>query len=96
VTSPVFAKNGGNYLTGRAATVYQSAFAIVPDDTHQQANPFSAIYVGGAGDVKVVLRNDDGTNPITFKAVPVGTIIPVAGQGVFSTGTSATNLVGLA
>lgn len=80
------------------ATVYQSAKAIVPAD-NTQIGPFDALYVGGAGDVIVCMRNGDGAGgvtPVTFKAVPVGTILPISIQGVNATGTTATNLVGLA
>lgn len=78
--------------------VYQSAKAISPAD-NTAIGPFSGLYVGGAGDIVVCMRNGDGAGgvtTVTFKAVPVGTILPIAIQGVNSTNTTATNLVGLA
>ena len=54
------------------------------------SNAYSAIYVGGTGDVIVV--TEAGTT-VTFKAVPVGTIIPIRTQKVLATST-ATLMVG--
>lgn len=67
-----------------------SAVAITTSDT--VANKFSAIYVGGAGNVKMTTREGNVT---TFNAVPVGTRIEVATNLVWATGTTATNLVGI-
>ncbi|HWK44914.1 MAG TPA: hypothetical protein VNT30_09345 [Stellaceae bacterium] len=81
-----------NQLAGKAATVYQTAVALTPTD-NTQIGPFSAFYVGVTGDVTVVPR--DSVTPVLFKAVPAGTLIPMAVQGVNATGTSATNILGL-
>ena len=48
------------------------------------------VYVGGAGDVKITTLA--GTD-ITFYGMPAGAVIPVRAKKVFSTGTTATNLV---
>lgn len=53
---------------------------------------YRALYVSGAGDVKVVTI---GGSTVVFAAVPAGTILPVACVRVFSTGTTATGLVGM-
>jgi hypothetical protein len=65
------------------------AVAITKSDTEN--NSYSAIYVGGTGNVAVV--TEAGTT-VTFNAVPVGVIIPVRTQKVLNA-TTATNLVGL-
>jgi len=57
------------------------------------------LYVGGAGDVVVILIEDfDSANPTsnttTFSAVPVGTILPVAATKVMDA-TTATAIVAL-
>lgn len=67
-----------------------TAQAITKSDT--DPNVFCQLYVGGAGDVKVVTENGD---TVTFSAVPVGTILPIRVKQVLSTGTTATNIVGL-
>lgn len=71
-------------------TTYGGAVAITPSDT--AGNSFSAIYVGGAGNVAVIT---EGGNTVTFTAPPVGSIIPIRTQKVLSTGTTATLLIGL-
>lgn len=68
------------------------AFAVTPHDVNVQQT-FRAIYVGTGGDIVLVMA--DGTS-VTFKNVPTGMILPVTGNLIKSTGTTATNLVGLA
>lgn len=60
--------------------------------TSSKSYCYRALYVSGAGDVKVVTV---GGSTITFSAVPAGTVLPVAVIRVFSTGTTATGLVGM-
>lgn len=67
--------------------------AVTPHDTTQLAVVSSAIYVGGLGDVTVLTI---GGQTITFKAVPVGTILPIRAVRVNSTATTATLMVALA
>jgi hypothetical protein len=54
--------------------------------------PSAALFVGTGGDVKVTAV-DGGTS--TFKNVASGTVLPVAATVVFSTGTTASNIVAL-
>lgn len=76
--------------TGPFST-YSTGKAITPSDTTTQT--YRAVYVGGTGNLTVV---DEGGDTVTFNAVPVGTIIPIACQLVKATGTTATLLVGMA
>ena len=71
----------------------QSALAVTPNDT--TAVLFRSLYIGGAGDVSVVLIGDGTGAPVTFSAVPVGTILPIAVKRVRSTGTTATLIIGM-
>lgn len=70
-------------------TSYHKATAITKHDTNP--NVYSAIYVGGAGNVTVTTKNGD---LVTFTAPPVGTIIPVSTSLVMAA-TTATLLIGL-
>lgn len=75
---------------------YTYAAAITKSDTVPPvpANTFAvqAIYVGGAGDVVVTPPNS--ATAVTFKAPPVGTIIPIQAKFV-NAATTATLLIGL-
>jgi hypothetical protein len=55
---------------------------------------FDALYVGGtvAADVTITTRNGDS---LLFADVEPGRVLPVSGRKVNSTGTTATDLVGL-
>ncbi len=82
-------------IQDQAPQVATGAVAITPSDS--AAVDFAAIYVGGgvsggatAGDV--VCTGQDGVS-VTFKNVPIGSIIPMA-VILVATGTTATSLVG--
>jgi hypothetical protein len=51
------------------------------------------VYVGGAGDIAVVMA--EGGAPVVFGAVPAGTLLPIRISRLMSTDTTATNVVGL-
>lgn len=69
------------------------ALAITPADGTDLTNSgIRAIYVGGTGDL--VVKGLQDTVAVTFKAVPVGTVIAICPSRVM-TATTATLLVGL-
>lgn len=76
---------------------WRNAKAVSPSDslalTDGSGNPIVTlgIWVGTAGDITVDVAGAGGTN-ITFKSVPVG-FLPIAAVKVYSTLTSATNMV---
>lgn len=67
------------------------AAAVTPSDTGHIGNA-RALYVGGAGNVKVVTAA--GTT-VTFTGVQAGSVLPVRATRVFSTDTTATNIVAI-
>lgn len=67
------------------------ATAITPSDT--TVVKFRAIYVGGAGNLAVLMEGD--TVATTFNSVPAGSILQIRVQKVMATNTTATNIVGL-
>jgi hypothetical protein len=82
----------------KVATLFQRAVPITPTD-NTFIGPFSALWIGTAGNLVVVMRNGDGaggTTSVTFTGVPAGTLLPIAVQGVQATLTTASNIVGLA
>jgi hypothetical protein len=69
----------------KAATVTPSDVTVVN---------FRALYVGGAGDLVVVMRGDASNTPVTFPSVPAGAILPIAVKQVRAA-TGASSIVGL-
>lgn len=80
------------------------AVAVSPNDTEDLVNPSAtnapsyakALYIGVSGDVKVTMAGDKAnpSAPVVFKAAPVG-LLNVQVRRVWSTGTSATNILAL-
>ena len=60
---------------------------ITPHDTNVQTNVCRAIYIGGAGNLKVTML-DGGV--VTFTGLTVGSLLPVRPSLIWSTGTTAT------
>jgi hypothetical protein len=67
-------------------------FAAVTPSNTVDIPEFRALYIGVAGDVKVLAPG--ATAGVVFKAVPVGVLL-VQGVRVFATGTAATDIVAL-
>lgn len=66
--------------------------AISKSDTNELANVARGIYVGGTGDLSVVMF---GGETVIFKGVPAGTLLPICVKQVTAANTSATNMVAL-
>lgn len=85
----------------RALPGCEHAAAVTPSDSTlvggngnaQQVNGTRYLYVGGTGDVTV--DTVGGETSITFKAVPVGTLLAIRAIRVHATGTTATNIVAM-
>jgi hypothetical protein len=75
-------------LTHPAASVA----AITTSDTVELTHVSRHIYVGGTGDISVVMRD---SSTAVFKAVPVGTVLPIRVRRINATGTTATLLLNL-
>jgi|TARA_R110001599_G_scaffold23649_2_gene86426 hypothetical protein len=78
---------------------------ITPSDTISSATKLGgvALYVGTAGDVKVIIQNKtaagggppDANDAVTFKNVGNGCFLPVICDYVIATGTGATNILSI-
>lgn len=78
-----------NYRRGDPESEFLRAAAVTKHD--QNDLEFAAqLYVGGTGNVKVTTVDGD---VVTFNSVPAGTKLPVWVKRVWSTGTTATNMV---
>lgn len=65
---------------------------VVPNDTVDLATPTVAVYVGGAGNLKVDMV-DGGT--VSFNGLAAGTALNIRVKRVYATGTTATNIIAL-
>ncbi len=71
----------------------RNCFAITPSDDQKVSEVPKAIYVGTGGDI--VLNLVDGDQDVHFRNVQNGTIIAVCPQFIRTSGTSASDIVGL-
>ncbi|TIX48980.1 spike base protein, RCAP_Rcc01079 family [Alteraurantiacibacter aquimixticola] len=71
-----------------------NCFAVQPSDDEGLPVPTKALYVGQAGDVMLLALRS--ASPVLFANVPAGTILDVRAQAVHATGTTASDIVGLA
>ena len=73
------------------------ASSVTPSDTFDATTKVngSALYIGTAGDVSVIMKNIDGAlgNAIVFKNVPDGSFLPAIVDYITATGTTATDIV---
>lgn len=67
-------------------------FSITPNDSTDLSEITRAIWVGGAGDITLVLMSGA---TLTLPSIPAGTLMPIRAARIMATGTDATGLVGL-
>lgn len=74
--------------------LYDYAVAVTPNDSSDISDaPFVALYVGVGGDVSLDLNNTGSA--VVFKNLASGQLLPVVFDRVYSTSTTATDLVAL-
>jgi hypothetical protein len=74
---------------------YRSAEAVSPSDGADLPHVTKAIWVGTTGNIKVDMTGTQTTGTggtVTFNSVPVG-FFKVEAKRVYSTGTTATNMI---
>lgn len=69
-----------------------NAAAVTPNDSTDLSYTTRAIYVGGAGNLAVVMA---GGQTVTFTGVTAGAILPIRVSRVMSTNTTATNIMAI-
>jgi hypothetical protein len=70
------------------------AEAVTPSDTTDLTTYAKALYVGGAGDIRLLPVGADDAEIVTLKAHPIG-YVAVQTRRVLATGTTATSIVAL-
>ena len=77
-------------VSSRADYPAQDAYAVTPSDSAIQS--FRALYIGNTGNVSVVTN---GGTTVAFLNCPTGLILPICGQQVLLSGTTASSIVAL-
>lgn len=77
---------------------YGYAWAVTPSDSADLAKQTRALWIGGTGDVRISTYDPVTQNAaaVTIQSVPAGTLLTVATNRVYLTGTDATEIVALA
>ena len=89
MTEDAFA-NAANSLISPA----HDCFAITPSDANDLLQATKAVYVGTGGDI--VLRAVGSQGDVTFRNIVTGSILDIRVRAIRATGTTATDIVGLA
>lgn len=69
-----------------------NAVVVTPSDVTKLATPTNGLYVGGTGNVSVLMAGGQTT---LFSAVPAGVTLPISVLRVNSTNTTATLIIAL-
>ncbi len=67
------------------------AAAVTPSDS-AEIKPTRAVYIGGDGNLRVDMASGD---TVTFSGLVAGSVLPVQVKKVYSTSTTATNILAL-
>ena len=71
---------------------YDTAQDVTPHDTNDLANePFYAVWVGTGGNLKVDMCS--GTGTVTLNNVASGQLLPIMVERIYSTGTTASDII---
>ncbi len=68
------------------------AFTVTPVDNADLTEITRGLYVGGAGNLAVIMQSGAA---VTFTATPAGSVLPLRVSRVMATGTTATSILGL-
>lgn len=77
--------------SGSNIEAYSNGYNIIPSDDDFLSYDCFSIYIGSGGDIKILTEKGD---IVFFKNVPNGKILPIHALKIFSTDTTATDIVG--
>ena len=88
--------NFTDFSTSGIITPAAHATAITPADADLSSGIYTrAIYVGGTGDLTVMMAGDEGDSIVTFAAVPAGSILPMIVKQIRASNSTATFIVAI-
>lgn len=82
-----------NYIFEEDNSSALNGFLVNPSDTNELPAVTRAIYIGTAGDIKLILKKD--SEAIILKNVPSGALLPLRVVKIFAGKTTAEDIVGL-
>jgi hypothetical protein len=85
------ADNFENYNSGLDSPAL-NAEAVTPSDSVSLTNDSRGLFVGGAGNISVLMS---GGTTVTFTGVVAGSVLPIRANRINATSTTATNMVSL-
>jgi hypothetical protein len=71
----------------------RNGFSITPDNSSDLSTTCRALFVGGSGDISVILSADSSS--IVLKNIPAGSVLPISVKRVEALLTTATDILGL-
>lgn len=74
---------------------YRNAVAITPDDFTDLENLPRALWIGGAGNLNVLMDDDQPGEEVLISGIPAGTLLEVRTKRILNTNTTATLIVAL-
>lgn len=74
---------------------FTKAVAVTPNDSTNLSYDTRALYIGGAGNVAVIMADDETNTAVVFSGVPVGAVLDISVKRVRATSTTATNILAL-
>lgn len=74
---------------------YREAVAITPDDFTDLEDLPRALWVGGAGNINVLMDKGQPGEEVVLSGIVAGTLIPVRVKRILNTSTTATLIVAL-
>ncbi len=83
-----------NFVTNIVGTTSPASIAeaVTPSDSTDLTNVSRALWIGGAGNISVIMANG---STVLFSGVPAGTLLPLRVSRVRSTSTTATLIVAI-
>ena len=92
LAAPTFAADDfANFVTTLESPA-KNALAITKSDSSDLTHATRGLYVGGGGNVKVLMV---GGQVVTFTGVTAGSLLPIRVNKVYSTDTTASGFIGL-
>ncbi|MFH0295660.1 hypothetical protein AAFX91_00250 [Bradyrhizobium sp. 31Argb] len=83
------------FVTSGPDSAPRKAAAVTPSNTQDLSNVTKMIFVGGAGNLAIIMADDADASPVTINAVPAGTMLELQVRRVMAANTTATNILAL-